>query len=354
MKRLPPFRFCRSLPGARAFSLCLSAAMLAFAWPALACAAAGPADTSPGAEAAARPADPLPPAEAITPTNLGATDVVPAAIAATTRPGAVAHPALWRLSRGATTIYLFGTVHALPAGVDWFAGPVARAYGASGELVTEIIDRSPAEMRAIVVARALLPPGQNLREMLARPFRARFEQTLRTNGLPVNAFDGFRPWYAAVVLSTRPLLASGFDPALGADAELAARATREARKHEALETAEYQLGLFATLPSATQLRYLREVVRDMPSIQRELHAMVHAWEAGDAPHLARLMNEDNDDPHMRELLLVDRNKAWAQWISARLSRPGTVFVAVGAGHLAGPESVQVQLAAMGISATRIQ
>ena len=100
--------------------------------------------------------------------------------------------------------------------------------------------------------------------------------------------------------------------------------------------------------------YLRDVVRHLPSVQRELRAMVRAWEAGDAAGLARLMNEDNDDPHLREALLVDRNKAWARWIGARLARPGTVFVAVGAGHLAGSDSVQAQLAAMGIPAERVQ
>ena len=265
-----------------------------------------------------------------------------------------AKPALWRIRRGGTTIYLFGTVHALPRGVVWFAGPVASAYTASGELVTEIIDKSPEDMRAIVLARALLPPGQTLRHMLGSADRARFENSLRANGLVIDAFDQFRPWYAAVALSTRPLLTSGFDPAHGADEELSARALAEGRRHVALETPEFQLGLFAALPMATQLRYLHEVVRNLPAIQRELRAMVRAWEAGDAPRLARLMNEDSDDPHMRVVLLVDRNKAWARWIKARLARPGTVFLAVGAGHLAGPGSVQAQLAAMRITAVRVQ
>ena len=264
------------------------------------------------------------------------------------------HPALWKVTGGAATIYLFGTVHALPAGVPWFTGPVATAFQASGELVTEIIAPKPEDMRSVVAARALLPQGQNLRRMLSARDRVLFEGTMRRNGLAVNAFDAFYPWYAAVALSTRPLLASGYDPARGADEVLSNRAASDAHSHEALETAEYQLGLFAALPRSTQLRYLREVVQHLPSVQRELRSMVRAWEAGDAPRLAQLMNEDNDDPQMRAVLLVDRNKAWAQWIRARLNRPGTVFVAVGAGHLAGADSLQAQLAAMGISAARLQ
>ena len=203
-------------------------------------------------------------------------------------------------------------------------------------------------------ATALLPPGENLRRQLSPGDRHAYERTMRANGLAVDAFDRFRPWYAAVALSTRPLLQSGFDPAHGADEELSAKATSVGRKHEALETAEYQLGLFAALPRSIQLGYLREVVHSMPQVQGELRAMVRAWASGDANRLAHLMNADQDDPRLRSVLLLNRNKAWAHWIGARMEKPGTVFIAVGAGHLAGPGSVLSRLRAMGISAVRVQ
>ena len=52
--------------------------------------------------------------------------------------GAVPGPALWQVADADTTIYLFGTVHALPQGRDWFDGRIERAFNASDELVTEI------------------------------------------------------------------------------------------------------------------------------------------------------------------------------------------------------------------------
>ena len=66
------------------------------------------------------------------------------------------------------------------------------------------------------------------------------------------------------------------------------------------------------------------------------------------------MNEDESDPVLMKVLLVDRNKAWAKWIVDRLKQPGTVFVAVGAGHLAGKDSVQTQLSADGVKARRVR
>ena len=49
-----------------------------------------------------------------------------------------------------------------------------------------------------------------------------------------------------------------------------------------------------------------------------------------------------------------RNANWAEWIDTRLDTPGTVFVAVGAGHLAGTKSVQDYLAAKDIAVTRVK
>ena len=55
-----------------------------------------------------------------------------------------------------------------------------------------------------------------------------------------------------------------------------------------------------------------------------------------------------------ETLLFQRNRNWATWVRQRLQQPGTVFVAVGAGHLAGPNSVQDALKAQGVETARVQ
>jgi uncharacterized protein YbaP (TraB family) len=58
-------------------------------------------------------------------------------------------------------------------------------------------------------------------------------------------------------------------------------------------------------------------------------------------------------PETYKRLFSDRNAAWAEWIGKRLQQPGTVFVAVGTGHLVGDDSVQAQLASAGIRSARI-
>lgn len=263
-------------------------------------------------------------------------------------------PALWKLSDEDTTIWLFGTIHALPEGVDWFHGPVRAAFDGSQELVTEITEADPTEMQQLVLSHAVLPQGQTLRGMLTPAQKAAYEKQLGGLGLPLQAFDGYEPWYAAVALSTLPLMRTGYDPKFGVEQVLDTQAKALGRKHTGLETAAFQIGLFDSLPMDAQKRYFADVVEQLPTVAEQLGQMVAAWRRGDAETLAHLMNDEEDDPALIEMLLVNRNKAWAQWVKQRLDTPGTVFVAVGAGHLAGPGSLQEQLAAQGLKTTRVQ
>lgn len=263
-------------------------------------------------------------------------------------------PALWKLADTDTTIWLFGTVHALPANIGWYRGEVAIAFEGSDELVTEIGETEPSQMTAIVLQKALLPRGETLRSKLTPEERKSFESALATLGLPASALDPYEPWYGAITLATLPLMRSGYVADNGVENLLAARAKVLGHPRMALETPEYQLALFDSLPMAVQQRYFMEIVRNLPTLSEDLKQIIQAWQTGDAENLARLMNQQENDPAIKEALLLRRNRAWADWISKRLDQPGEVFVAVGAGHLAGEGSVQEELAARGLRVVRVQ
>lgn len=260
-------------------------------------------------------------------------------------------PAIWKVADKDTTIYLFGTVHALPEGTQWFSGPVARAWRQSNELVTEIpMDDAAADAKAIA-ARALLPKGQSLRDLMAPEDRKQFEAALVSIGLPVEAMDRFQPWYAALTLSLLPVTQAGYDPQSGAESELTAKA--DGKTKAALETVNQQIALFDGLPLKAQLKFLDDTVESVSNATATLNAMVAEWMQGDPEGLAMLLNQDIDDPVLYKRMLTDRNARWAQWIDRRMKQPGTVFMAVGAGHLAGKDSVQDQLRKLGIKARRV-
>jgi uncharacterized protein YbaP (TraB family) len=262
-------------------------------------------------------------------------------------------PALWRVSDEDTTIYLFGTVHALPKDAVWMNDGIAAALGQADELVTEVPLDQKQGVRADMLARAVLPDGQTLRQLLGEADLRAYERAMGSLGLPMATFDRFEPWYAAMAMSLLPMAKQGFSADAGVEAVLNARFD-PARKRGALETVEYQLSLFDALPQDTQVSYLHEVADGVPEMGTMIRQMVAAWLKGDADGLAKLMNSDTSDPVLLDRLLYQRNLAWAKWIEARLAQPGTVFLAVGAGHLAGQGSVQDALAHEGIRTARLQ
>lgn len=265
-----------------------------------------------------------------------------------------ATPALWKVADADTTIYLFGTIHLLPKGVEWFSPQLAQAVDSSAELVTEIPEIDPNQTTVSVIKYGMLPPGQSLRALMTKREKVKFAAAMKRLGLPVETFDRFRPWYAAVVMATLPLQRQGYDLQNGVEAQLGERTKARGMARSGLETLDYQLGLFGAFDARVQKRYLFEVIDSLPTLDKQVQEMVGAWSKGDAPALAAMLNAEQDDPAMLKVLLLDRNKAWAQWIKARMDRPGTVFVAVGAGHLGGKGSVQDELGKAGISSARVQ
>jgi uncharacterized protein YbaP (TraB family) len=276
-----------------------------------------------------------------------------AAPAVQTRP---ADPALWVVKDADTTIYLFGTVHVLKPGLSWFDSAVKTAFDKSDELVLELVEPDPATMQGLLVKMALAPAGSKpIAEQLPADKRDAYLKAMADIGVPPAAFDALQPWVAGITLSVAGLPKLGYDPASGAEKILSVAARDAGKPVIGLETAEQQLGYFATMPNPLQLAFLASAVEDSPKLGSELGKMIDQWAAGDPEALGATMNEGmRDTPELAKILLTDRNARWAKWIEARLQKPGTVFLAVGAGHLAGTDSVQAFLARDRVTAVRVR
>ena len=139
-----------------------------------------------------------------------------------------------------------------------------------------------------------------------------------------------------------PLMKEGYSPDSGVEKVLLGKVGD--KPQDALETIEFQLGIFDGMPQDKQITFMMEAVEGMDEAKPTLDKMVDRWVNGDAEGLAEIMNEGMEDPEIAEALLYKRNANWVDWIENRLDEPGSVFIAVGAGHLAGEKSVQDMLA----------
>jgi uncharacterized protein len=262
-------------------------------------------------------------------------------------------PALWVVKDEDTTIYLFGTVHILKPGLSWFDEGVKTAFDASDRLVLEMVEPSAGDSQALFGKLAIDKSGKTLRSKMSDADRPIYEAAMGKIGLPVEAFDPLDPWAAAVTLSVLSMQKKGFDINSGAEKQLTAAAKAANKPIGGVETMEYQLGIFDNMPESEQVRFLIESAKVIDNSEQMMDRMVAMWAAPDPEGLGRLMNEGLTSRALYDALLTRRNSNWAKWIDEQMEKPGTTFMAVGAGHLAGPTSVQALLPAYGLNAERV-
>lgn len=271
---------------------------------------------------------------------------------------ATAHPALWKLADADTTIWLFGSIHILPAATRWIDPPIARALDASDSLTLEVVlDQDPAQVGEVLMTLgkgAGLPP---LAERVPATKRARLAAMVKASGFPPSMFDGMKSWAAAIMLTGAALQDIGIDGAKspGVEPQITALFRSAGKPVEGLETATEQLGYFDRLPENAQRGFLTAMLADPEESRVDFRELLDAWARGDAGALEKAFSDDPEfTPALRDLLIRQRDKVWADALAKRLDKPGTVFVAVGAGHLVGPDSVQKFLAAKGLKVVRVQ
>ncbi|KZC24569.1 polysaccharide biosynthesis protein GumN [Rhodanobacter thiooxydans] len=268
----------------------------------------------------------------------------------------LAKPALWVVKDADTTIYLFGTVHLMPRDAGWHDAALEQALADSQTLYIELTDDDPANMAALVL-RYGMDVAHPLSSQLSPAEAHRLDLLANKLGVPggMQTLNVMRPWLAALTLAVTPLQKAGLDPEHGVDKQLKAQMSAAGKPVLGLETAERQIRFLADMPRPVELALLRSTMRDADMGSILFTELIDAWKAGDVDTIARIGNDDmrQHEPKLYQLLLVQRNEAWATKIATMLQQPGTTFIAVGAAHLAGPDSVQVQLRQLGVPVERL-
>ena len=270
-------------------------------------------------------------------------------------------PALWLLSDGDTRIYLLGTTHVLPPNFQWRSEAVNRAIAEADELVMETPD-GPGDDQAqdeALFRTMLLPKPVPILSRVSEERREPLRRMIAAGPVPAEMYDMMETWAAAMLLGFAPILeawgreSKGASPR-GVEDDLTAEFRRLGRPISGVETGAQQLSFLRSVSQETQRLLLESAIDSSIAGEDEVaaaEASDAAWVSGDLDPIARDMR--SMPPELYDVLVTRRNRAWTEWLVRRLQRPGTVLFAVGAGHLAGPDSVQAMLGARGLRVTRI-
>jgi uncharacterized protein YbaP (TraB family) len=277
---------------------------------------------------------------------------------ASARTAQVARPALWEVSDPDTTIYLFGTIHLLPEKYQWRTARFDQALAGSQQLVVETIvdNKNPAKLMAAMASLAFntpnLPP---LAQRVAPEKRAALAAAIKESGFPPQALDKMETWAAAITLLGNQYKDMGLKGDEGVEAILRNTFIANGKPIGELESNVEQLGFFDTLPEKAQRELLEGSIDDSKSMTKELQDMLDAWSRGDVRAIAQSFNRDlAGSPELEQALIKRRNANWSRWIEQRMAQPGAIMMAVGAGHLAGRDSVIDLLQRDGYRVRRVQ
>jgi uncharacterized protein YbaP (TraB family) len=268
-----------------------------------------------------------------------------------------ARPALWEVSDADTTIYLFGTIHLLPTNYQWRTAKFNQAVANSQQLVVEtIVDlQQPTE---ILAAKRNLGYSPGLPPIVDRvpPTKVGLlRSTIAKSGVPEKYFNSMETWLAAFELLGVRFREIGLKGEEGPEQTLRNEFQAARKPIGQLETNTEQLGYFDKLPESAQRLLLEGAIEEPKSMDNDFARMLASWSKGDVKAISVSFNRElSVSPPLKEALLHRRNANWSRWVERRMASPGSVMVAVGAGHLAGPDSLVAMLKNEGYKVRRIQ
>lgn len=274
-----------------------------------------------------------------------AQDAAPAAIPPAEGPG----PELWVVRDADSTLYLFGTMHLLRPTTGWGSDRIDQAFASASRLIMEV--DSPEDQSALLplIRRHGLSPDRPLSSLLTPAELATLDAAARTMGGSAADMEPMRPWLAGVTIQSASVIRAGYDAGSGVEPILKARALAAGMDVSGFETPDEQIRMLAGFPEAGQLAYLRRSLDEFGAAQTEVDRLVEAWASGDVGTIRSLaVDPMRDTPLLYDTLLVRRNTNWANQIETLLEGSGTAFIAVGALHLAGDDSVQQILRGRGV------
>ncbi len=258
-------------------------------------------------------------------------------------------PAMWRLADEDTTIHLFGTVHLLRPGLEWRTKAIDQAIEEAGTIVFETDMMSPKAPQAIAkefVQRGMFSDGRTLKGVLNNKEEAVVSAAFKSVGASLQRMNRFEPWMASVNLGLLKMMSDGHDPNAGVESVIATEAKTVGISIVYLETLSQQTDAFALLPEKEQINMLYGTALLLDESPQLFDILVDEWADGDVEGIAKLVANPNgfgSTEATYQSFLVNRNSAWVPQIEALLDEPGSVFIAIGAGHLAGKDSVITML-----------
>jgi uncharacterized protein YbaP (TraB family) len=261
--------------------------------------------------------------------------------------GEPAHPlTMWQVLGANNSVYLLGSVHLLRA--EDYPLPTAfdAAYDDADVLVMEVDmdELDPLATQSMFNTYGVLHDEKTLRDLMGNELFEEAAAAAEIIDIPLEMLNKTEPWYAAMTVEMMMLSRVGFNPTLGIEMHMLAKATRDGKRVDGLETVEEQIQYLDSMSLPAQREMLISTLNESVKLNSIMDELIDAWRHGDTAVLETGMLEDMaKHEELNEALVVERNKRWVGQIESLLEDDKDYLIIVGALHLVGRDGVPKQL-----------
>lgn len=254
--------------------------------------------------------------------------------------------------------YLFGTIHMIPA-EDFILNEATLKAFERAETITFEIDTeemsNPAALFSMM-GKMYMANDTSLSDLLNKEEYQLVADHFDKIGMPLSFLRRIKPMFLSVLVSEdlKNFQTGQGDKIMSYELELTRMAKEAEKDIRGLETMEYQMSLFDSIPYRAQARMLIEAVKaeqalkdgDAESDDLSFDRMVALYKNQDIIAMQELGDEEEGLAGYEDILLNNRNRNWIGGMTQQMKESATFF-AVGAGHLAGEAGVIALLRANG-------
>ncbi len=277
---------------------------------------------------------------------------ITAQTAANYAPTAKENSLLWEISGKnlKQPSYLFGTIHMIGKKDFILTDVTKKSLDKTQRITFEINMDEMSDFSVLMplMMKAFMADGTTLRDLLSeedyKVVKAHFEEI----GLPLMMLERIKPMFLSAMGSGDMAEMQTSGETVSYEVELLKIAKDQKKEIAGLETAEFQMSMFDSIPYKVQAEMLVESIKSGSEGDDQFDQLVELYKNQDLIGLQQMLEGDSDTKQYEDLLLVQRNKNWIP-VMAKMMTDRPTFFAVGAGHLAGEKGVIALLRAEGYS-----
>jgi hypothetical protein len=248
---------------------------------------------------------------------------------------------LWRIS-GKNIInpsYIFGTMHLLCADDIQLSDSLVHAIEKADNVYLELDMDNLFEMMS-AMSKMRMRNDTTLADLLTKEEYEKVKSYFKENSglIPFSMLETFKPMLAASMIMEQQ--AGQCDNMISMEQLVMEEAKKNGVAIKGMETMEYQLSIFDSIPYRFQAQQLVKMVEEgNKDDAQEMKELTDAYRLQELDKMEALTKkEDMGIQNFTDLLLYNRNAAWAKKLDGLLADKSLV-IAVGAGHLPGEKGV---------------